>query len=70
MLWADNLVARERIYTDLCISWHFTYILLYRMPHKKLGKHEENGNSSDSVLKELIFLKDNYKLSKFTEDFT
>ena len=69
MLWADNLVARERIYIDLSTSWQFTYMLLYRMPHKKLGKHEENGNSSDSVLKELIFLQDNNNLSKFTEDF-
>ena len=69
MLWADNLVARERIYIDLSTSWQFTYMLLYRTPHKKLGKHEENGNSSDSVLKELIFLQDNNNLSKFTEDF-
>lgn len=46
------------------------HVLLARMPHRKLGKHEENGNGSDSVLEEFVFLKVNYNLSPFTEAVT
>lgn len=30
-------------------------VRVYGMPHKKLGKCEENGRSLESVLKELMF---------------
>lgn len=55
--------------------WHVDvvpvgHVLPYRTPHRKLGKHEENGNGSDSVLEEFIFLKVNYNVSTFTEDVT
>lgn len=74
MLQAEYPVARESILVGMWAwggggAWG-RMLLLEGEPHRKWGKYEGNGSSSESVLKQLVVLTAHHKLFTLIADVT